>query len=194
MIFNQSMRRGVLAAATAMLLFPAVASAQQAAGESAAPQQAASDDISDSHLAAARAAVAAIKATDQFDQILFNAATQIKSELIANRPDMESQISDMVDDAAIGLAPRRADLENEVGRIYARLFTEDELKTISGFYSSGAGKKLLEQGPVATRDMLQAAEVWSKGIVRDLRQSAFDGFRNMNDGKDAPAGDTTNGG
>ncbi|TFF19972.1 DUF2059 domain-containing protein [Jiella endophytica] len=165
-----------------MLLFPAAASAQQATDQQNAGQPAAAEEISDSHLAAARAAIAAIHATDQFDEILPNAATQIKSELIANRPDMDSKISDMVDDAAIELAPRRAALETEVARIYARLFTEDELKSISAFYTSGAGEKLLAQGPTATRDMVRAADVWSKGIIRDLRQAAFDGFRKMNDG------------
>ncbi len=182
MIFSQSMRRSAFAAAAALFLFPAAASAQQS-GDAQPAAEAGSQEISESHLKAARAAVAAIRATDQFDDILLNAATQIKSELIANRPDMEAQISDLVDDAALKLAPRRADLETEVARIYARLFSEDELNQISSFYTSEAGKKLLDQGPEATRNMLRAAEVWSRGIVRDLRQAAFDGFRQMDGGQ-----------
>ncbi|WAP70047.1 DUF2059 domain-containing protein [Jiella pelagia] len=185
MIFSQSMRRSAFAAVAAILLCPAAVSAQQS-GDAQPAAQAGSEDISESHLKAARTAVAAIHATDQFDGILLNAATQIKSELIANRPDMEGQISNMVDDAALNLAPRRADLETEVARIYARLFSEEELSQISGFYTSEAGQKLLTQGPEATRDMLRAAEVWSRGIVRDLRQAAFDGFRQM-DGGQTPA-------
>ncbi|NDW05571.1 DUF2059 domain-containing protein [Jiella pacifica] len=181
MIFSQSMRRSAFAAVAAIFLCPAAVSAQQS-GE-AQPATQSGEDISESHLQAARAAVAAIHATDQFDEILLNAATQIKSELIANRPDMETKISDLVDDAAVNLAPRRADLETEVARIYARLFSEDELNQIAGFYDSEAGKKLLAQGPQATRNMLQAAELWSRGIVRDLRQAAFDGFRQMNGGQ-----------
>ncbi|MBO0903934.1 DUF2059 domain-containing protein [Jiella sonneratiae] len=187
MIFSQSMRRGLFAAATAMLLVPVAASAQdQKPADQAAAQKAADENISESHLKAARAAIAAIHATDQFDEILPNAATQIKSELISNRPDMDSKISDMVDEAALKLAPRRASLETEVARIYARMFSEDELNDIAQFYSSEAGKKLLAQGPDATRAMLKAAQVWSNGIVRDLRQAAFDGFRAMNGGN-APA-------
>lgn len=188
MIFSQSMRRSAFAAAAAMLLCPAAALAQQSGGQQPAAQSG-SDTLSESHVRAARAAVTAIHATDQFDEILPNAATQIKSELIANRPDMEAQISALVDDAALGLVSRRADLETEVARIYARLFSEDELNQISGFYNSEAGQKLLAQGPEATRNMLRAAEVWSRGIVRDLRQAAFDGFREMNGGQspEAPA-------
>lgn len=130
-----------------------------------------------SHLAAARAAVAAINTTDQFDAVLMNAATQVKAELIANHPDRQSELSAMVDDAAIELAPRRADLENEVARIYARLFTEQELQAIGEFYGSEAGQKLIEQGPVATRETVAAAEIWANGIVRDLSAAADEGAR-----------------
>ncbi|RYE72053.1 MAG: DUF2059 domain-containing protein [Hyphomicrobiales bacterium] len=64
-----------------------------------------------------------------------NAATQIKSDLIGSNPNMQSEISDMVDERAIALAPRRGDLENEVARTYAKLFTEQELKEIAAFNS-----------------------------------------------------------
>ena len=36
--------------------------------------------------------------------------------------------------------------------------------------------------------MLQAAELWSRGIVRDLRQAAFDEFRTLNGGAAPQAG------
>lgn len=164
MIFSELTRRTRLMVAAVILMLPATAIAQ---------------DISDSHLAAARAALEAIDATDQFDNILLNAATQIKSELIGNNPDRQTEISDMVDERALALAPRRGDLENEVARVYAKLFTEEELQQIGQFYNSEAGKKLLAQGPLATREMVGAAEVWSNGIVRDLRESAIEGIRQI---------------
>ncbi|MBB4001847.1 MAG: DUF2059 domain-containing protein [Aurantimonas endophytica] len=164
MNFSQSTRRGLVVAAAFALMVPASAMAQEASA---------------SHIAAARDAIAAIDATAQFDNILPNAATQIKAELIPNSPDRQTEISDMVDERAIELAPRRAALESEVARVYANLFTEEELRAIADFYQSEAGKKLLAQGPAATRDMLQAAEVWSNGIERDLRQSALDGMNEL---------------
>ena len=144
-------------------------------GQAAQPEA----EISASHLAAARAAIKAISATEQFDAILPNAATQIKSEFILNNPDKENQISNMVDDRALALAPRRGDLENEVARVYAKMFTEEELNQISQFYTSEAGKKLLAKGPVATREMMQSADVWSNGIMRDLRKSSLEGMNEV---------------
>ena len=143
-------------------------------------------DASASHLAAARDAIGAIDATQQFDQVLLNAATQIKAELIVNNPNLQTEISDMVDDSAIALAPRRADLENEIARVYSRLFTEQELREIAQFYGSPAGQKLITQGPGATREMMAAAEIWANGIVRDLRTAATEGARAL-----APAAEAT---
>jgi hypothetical protein len=164
MVLNDMMRRGMFAVAALGLMATAPAMAQEASA---------------SHLAAARAAIDAIDSTEQFDNILMNAATQIKSDLIGSNPNMQSEISDMVDDRALALAPRRGDLENEVARVYAKLFTEQELTEIAAFYSSATGKKLLKQGPVASREMMVAADVWSNGIVRDLRSSAAEGMTTM---------------
>ena len=170
-------------AVTTAFVGPAVAqTSDQPAGVAKAPADQATQpepDVTPAHLAAARAAIKAISATDQFDNLLPNAATQVKSEFIPNNPDKESQISDMVDERALKLASRRGDLENEVARIYAKMFTEDELNQIAKFYSSEAGKKLLAQGPAATREMMQSAEVWSNGIMRDLRQSAMEGMNEI---------------
>ena len=46
--------------------------------------------------------------------------------------------------------------------------TVDELNAITTFYTSPAGKKLLSDGPIASREMLKAADIWAAGISRDL--------------------------
>ena len=69
-------------------------------------------DISDEHLKASRNAVAALEVTSGFDNILPNLAAQIKAALIQANPNFADEISLAVDDEAIKLASRRADLEN----------------------------------------------------------------------------------
>jgi len=128
-------------------------------------------DITPSHLAAARSAVAAIKATDMFDSILPDAARALKAELIQKDPNLESVISSAVDEQALKLAARRADLENEAARAYAVSFTEEELNAITGFYTSPAGLKLLSEGPIVTREVNKAASIWQRGVARDLAQA-----------------------
>lgn len=130
-----------------------------------------SQDVTPEHLKVAEETVAASKSTASLDRILPDIAERAKSQLISNRPDAADQISAIVDDVAISLAPRRGDLELEVARAYATIFTEDELKKISEFYQSEAGKKLIEQTPVVARAIDQAARLWTNGIQRDLQQA-----------------------
>ncbi len=125
-------------------------------------------DVSPSHLSAARAAVGAIGATDEFDDILPQAALMLKGELTQNNPDQAQLISTTVDEKALGLAARRSDLENEAATAFARVFSEEELTAITEFYNSETGRKLIEEGPVVTREVLQAANIWQSGILRDL--------------------------
>jgi hypothetical protein len=125
-------------------------------------------EISDSHLAAARSAISTIKATNQFDTILPRAAEALRAELLKKDPNFAEQINAVVADKTIMLAGRRADLETEAARAYARVFTEDELKAIVAFYGSPAGQKLLNDGPILVRELIKAAEIWQTGIARDL--------------------------
>ncbi len=127
-------------------------------------------EISESHLAAARAAVAASQSTRTLDGILPDIADRAKQQLIANQPDQAEKISNIVDEVALSLASRRGDLEVEVAHGYARIFNEDELKVITDFYKSEAGKKLISETPVVARMIEQSARVWQTGIQRDLQQ------------------------
>ena len=127
-----------------------------------------SQEISESHLKAARAAVLAIKATDQFDAILPRAAEALREELLRKDPNLVEQINTIVNDKTVELAGRRSDLETESARAYARVFTEEDLNGIAAFYTSPAGQKLLSDGPIVVRELIKAANIWQEGIARDL--------------------------
>ncbi len=154
MISSNSVRRiGLATVASAAILFTLPAFAQ---------------DITDEHLKAAHAAVNAIGATDPFDLILPNLAGQLKQTLIQKNPDLQILIEKTVDDKTIALAPRRADLEKEAATAYAKVFSTEELTAIATFYESDAGKKLIAQGPVVITELRKAADIWQRGIGRDL--------------------------
>jgi uncharacterized protein len=127
-------------------------------------------EISDAHLKAAREAVDAINATDMFDGILPAAAAALKSTLIEKNPDLQAIITTTVDQKALEMAVRRADLEKEAALAYARVFSMEDLNGIATFYNSPAGKKLLADGPIVTREVTKAADIWQRGIVRDLAE------------------------
>ena len=131
-------------------------------------------DVPPEHVQAARAAIAALGVTDRFDNILPNVSERLKVQLIQAYPNLEDTIASKVDEEALKLAPRRGDLEREAALVYAKAFTIDELKAMTEFYSSDAGKKLLKDGPIATRELVKAADIWTAGVARDLEKQAND--------------------
>ena len=132
--------------------------------------QASAQEITESHMKAARAAVLAINATGEFDAILPSSALALKEQLIQQNPNLQELIENTVNEKAIAMSARRADLEKESATAYAKVFSEEDLNAIATFYSSPAGKKLLADGPIVTREVLKAADIWQRGIVRDLAQ------------------------
>lgn len=128
-------------------------------------------DATPEHLAAARAAISAIGATNQFDAILPQAADALRGEMIQKDPNLEALITSTVESEVLALAARRADLEKEAANVYAKVFTQEDLKAIADFYSTDTGKKLIKEGPIATRGLIDAASIWQAGIARDLAQN-----------------------
>lgn len=129
-------------------------------------------DVTEDQIKAARAAITAIGATNGFDNILPGLAVRTKGILVQSSPNHEAEINTVVDEQALALAPRRADLEREAATIYAKTFTQEELKAIADFYNSPVGKKLLSDGPIATREVAKAAQIWAVGIDRDLKEES----------------------
>ncbi len=148
---------------------------------------ASAQEISAEHLKQARAAIAAIGATNQFDSILPQAADALKAEMIQKDPNLEDLITTTVDGEVLALAARRADLENEAARVYAKVFTEAELKAIGEFYATEVGKKLLSDGPLATRQLVDAANIWQAGVARDLAQKVGEKMKAAAPAEPAPA-------
>ncbi|MBW9115094.1 DUF2059 domain-containing protein [Rhizobium cauense] len=148
---------GRFAAATVLISGVVLGSAQ---AQEASPEQ----------LKAARAAIDAIGATAQFDNILPGLAERLKADLIQDSPNYQDAITAEVDKQALALAPRRADLEKEAANTYAKAFSVEELTAIADFYNSPVGKKLLKDGPIASRETVKAADIWAQGISRDLQR------------------------
>jgi hypothetical protein len=149
-------------------------------------------EIPEAHMAAARDAIASLNVTDRFDNILPNMAEALKGQFIQSSPNFQEQINAIVDEEALALAPRRADLEKEAATIYAKSFSVDELKTISTFFTTEAGKKLLNNQPLVARELGRAAEIWANGISRDLNTQATAKLRGVIDANPikAPVVDT----
>lgn len=133
---------------------------------------AAAQEISESHLDAALVAVQSAGAARGFDSVLPALADRVKSRLIRIRPDLHEVISTVVENVALTLTPRRADLDRAVASVWAKNFTEDELVTIAEFYKSPTGQKFAEIGPRVIQDSLKSVESWSTRVGEELYEKS----------------------
>jgi uncharacterized protein len=131
-------------------------------------------EITQSHLGAALDALKASPAARSYDDLLPAVAEAVKSQLINIRPDLHTQISETVDKVVLSLVPRRTDLDNDLARVWAKGFTEDELVTIAAFYNSPAGKKFNQIGPQVIADAYQVAQNWANRVREELLQKSRD--------------------
>ena len=129
---------------------------------------ASADEITPSHLAAALEAINAANIPQGFDAVLPRLAGQVEDSFIRARPDLHTQITQTVDATALQLADRKNDLNNDVARIFAKVYTEDELKVLSAFYKSSAGQKSLKQSPQISKDTVAAVDQWANRVGSEL--------------------------
>lgn len=120
------------------------------------------------HLASARAAIAAAKVTEGFDEILIGVAAQTKQLLVRRAPAASTQIEEVTNAAALELAPKRAELNQQIQEIWAGRFSKDELDEIAKFYSSPVGQKFTKEIPEIGQALGMAAQVWQKKIGDEM--------------------------
>ena len=136
-------------------------------------------EISPSHLAAALDVIAATTATASFDTRLPQLADEVTNRLIRARPDLHQEIADTVQAVALKLVVRRKELDQDVARVYAKAFSEDELKAIAAFLKSPAGQKYQTDGPTVFRDTLQAFQRWSDRVGAELLDKTKEELKNQ---------------
>ncbi|MBD8892820.1 DUF2059 domain-containing protein [Roseibium litorale] len=134
----------------------------------AAPVYAQDGEFTESHLAAAKEVVTATKALSSFDDILPLLAEQTRTLFVQSDPARTQEIVDVTSEVALKLAAKRAELNKTIYEIWARRFTEDELKQLVEFYNSPLGSKLTDNGPTITALAIGAARQWQDQISSEL--------------------------
>lgn len=147
----------------------AIAALMLAAGGGATAQE-----ISPSHLQAATDAFAAAPSVGELDALLPFVSESVQNRLIRTRPDLFREIAEVVEAQALALSVRRTDLGNDMARIWARQFSEEELNQITVFFTSEAGQKYKEIAPQVGQDMIRTSRAWSNRVGEELYERALD--------------------
>ena len=116
---------------------------------------------SPSHLAAAKELVEVIGASRQFESIATQVIVQVASNFLQSNSALAKDLNEIVDLMVTEYLPRRAEMQNEIIRLYASRLTEQEIKDVLTFYKSPLGKKMLIESQNVLGESVNRADLWA---------------------------------
>ena len=115
-------------------------------------------------MATAKELIASTGAAAVFNPLIAGVVEQAKLLFLQQNPALANDLNEIANQMRTDLAPRFVDLTDEMARLYATHFTDQELKAILVFYQSPVGKKLLAQQPTVVDDSMRFAQDWANKL------------------------------
>ncbi|MEO8652146.1 MAG: DUF2059 domain-containing protein [Hyphomicrobiaceae bacterium] len=123
---------------------------------------------SDDAMVAARAFVEASGAAAQFDQVMPLMADQMSKAFRSLAPDRGREIEEAMAEVVKRFITRKSELIEEIAAIYADKLSVDDLREITKFYQTGAGRRMVESLPEVTRRAAAVGQNWGQRIGAEI--------------------------
>ena len=102
--------------------------------------------------------------TALFSPLIAGVVEQAKILYLQQNPALSKDLNEIATQMRADLQPRFSEINEEVARLYAANFTEQELKDILAFYKTTAGKKLLAEQPKIIDSSMKFAQDWANNL------------------------------
>jgi hypothetical protein len=132
------------------------------AGEARAQQPSASA------IAAAKELLEIKGAGSMFSPLVSGVIEVTKQNLLTTNPMLSKDLNEVAARLKLEFTPRQIEVINEIAVLFARKFTEQELKEIIAFFKSSAGKKFLIEEPVTMQEGMVRAEAWTTQLSEQV--------------------------
>jgi uncharacterized protein len=119
-------------------------------------------------IATAKEIVAITGATTLFNPLIAGVVEQAKLLFLQQNPALSKDLNEISAKLRSDLAPRFAELVDDVAKNYATSFTEQELKDILAFYKTPAGAKLISAQPKVVDASLKFAQTWANTLSEQV--------------------------
>jgi hypothetical protein len=107
-------------------------------------------------------------ATALFNPLIAGVVEQAKIVFLQQNPGLSNDLNEIATKIRTDLAPRFSELTEEVGRLYAKHFSEQELKAILTFYKSPVGQKMLKEQPQVVDSSMKFAQDWANNLTDEV--------------------------
>jgi hypothetical protein len=146
------------------------AGAQQPAAPPAAPAK----PLPASAVAAARDLMAARALGQVYANAVSNIVQRVKDQILANNLSYQKDLNEIALAEVQAMAGREKEIGEQMAKMYATDFTEQELKDLTTFYKSALGQKVLAQEPKTEQAigmyLNQWAQTFSQTVITDFRE------------------------
>lgn len=146
----------LLAAGVALMLCGASAQAQQAKPPSTAA------------IGYAKEILAAKNASAIYQGAVPGLVQRTRDVLLQANLNYQKDLNEVAIKVAKDLAGREKEIGEEMAKIYAGSFTEQELKDLAAFYKSPLGAKVITQEPAAFNTARQFMEQWAQKFSEEI--------------------------
>jgi uncharacterized protein len=119
-------------------------------------------------IATAKELVTVKGAAALYDPLVPGVIEQAKSVFLQANPTLSKELNEVASKLRGEYAPRSVEMLNEVAKLYAARFTEQELKDALAFYKSPLGRKLLAEEPNVLDQSMRNAQAWADRLSQEV--------------------------
>ena len=103
-----------------------------------------------------------------FNPVVYNVIEKVKNVFLPTNPNLGKELNEVAAQLKKEYEPKRAELINDVARMYAERFSEQEIKTLITFYKSPLGRKMVTDEPKIIDQSLNHVENWGNELSDEV--------------------------
>ena len=119
-------------------------------------------------IATAKEVITAKGAAALYSPLVSGVIERTKSVFLQTNPTLGKDLNEVAAKLHAEYATRSAEIVNDVAKLYASRFTEQELKDILAFYKSPLGRKLIVEEPAILDQSMKNARAWAENLSQEV--------------------------
>ena len=119
-------------------------------------------------MALAKQLIATNGGVSLYNPLIPGVIEQAKLLFLQQDPALQKDLDEVAAKLRTELTPRISEVTDQLAKLYATTFSEQELKEVVTFYQTPAGKKLLVAQPQVAEQSMRFAQDWAKKLSDEV--------------------------
>jgi hypothetical protein len=103
-----------------------------------------------------------------YNTVVSSLIERLKTMLLQTNPMLGKDLNEVAAKLKTDYTAKSAEPLNDAAKLYARRFTEPELKQVLTFYKTPAGAKVIREEPAIFEESMNALEDWSQTLSEEI--------------------------